>query len=391
MTHLPAGWTEVALGELMPKRRRSIDPRKFPDEEFSLLSIPAFDAGSPERVLGSVVGSTKQLVEPGDVLLAKIVPHIRRAWIVPHCDLRTIGSSEWIVFRDRSVDPGYLRHLLVSDRFHRSFMQTVAGVGGSLLRARPAHVANIRVPLPPLEEQRRIAAILDKADELRAKRRAALDKLDSLTQSIFLDMFGGPDWPSRWPTAKLKELCVVSGEYGAAVPSVPFDPNLPRYVRITDIDEAGQLSSDPVSPGGSAAEWSRFRLCPGDLLFARSGATVGKCYLHRSSKDEHVFAGYLIRFRPDPSVLDPEFAFGFTRSTSYQAWVKTQQRAVAQPNINAKQYGDLILPVPPLEEQRRYAQFCATVAERRRLMLGSAHRLELLSTSLQSRAFQGAL
>ena len=71
-------------------------------------------------------------------------------------------------------------------------MQTVAGVGGSLLRARPSYVADIEIPLPPLDEQRRIAAVLDAADALRAKRRQALAKLDSLAGAIFIDMFGDP-------------------------------------------------------------------------------------------------------------------------------------------------------------------------------------------------------
>ncbi len=97
-----------------------------------------------------------------------------------------IGSGEWIVFRDDSVYPPYLRQLLTSDWFHPEFMRTVSGVGGSLVRARPSNVAKIKVPLPPFQEQRRTAAILDQAKALQAKRRQALAKLDTLTQSLFL-------------------------------------------------------------------------------------------------------------------------------------------------------------------------------------------------------------
>ncbi|MCF5439869.1 hypothetical protein GIV92_25895, partial [Pseudomonas syringae] len=92
---------------------------------------------------------------------------------------------------------------------------TVAGVGGSLLRARPAEVAKIKIPLPPLPEQRRIAAILDKADALRAKRREAIAKLDQLLQSVFLEMFGDPVTnPKGWPMKFFGEVCESSFRNG---------------------------------------------------------------------------------------------------------------------------------------------------------------------------------
>ena len=85
-------------------------------------------------------------------------------------------------------------------------MRTVSGVGGSLLRARPAEVFKIQIPLPPLAEQKRIAGILDAADALRAKRREALAELDTLLQSTFLDMFGDPVTnPMGWEVRELKE------------------------------------------------------------------------------------------------------------------------------------------------------------------------------------------
>ena len=177
---------EAALGTLMVKRVGSVDPSKFPDEEFDLYSIPAYDRGSPEVLAGADIGSSKQLVSPGDVLLSRIVPHIRRAWIVGRSrGRRIIASGEWIVFRSDSTDPRWLRHYLLADSFHRQFMQTVAGVGGSLLRARPAQVATIQVAVPGLDEQNRVAAILDRADAIRVKRNKVVAQIDKLTEAAF--------------------------------------------------------------------------------------------------------------------------------------------------------------------------------------------------------------
>lgn len=129
----------VAAGFLMADSRSSVDPSKAPDELFELWSIPAYDRGAPDLVLGAEIGSQKQVVMPGDVLLSKIVPHIRRAWIVRPMSgaHRQIASGEWIVFRTSAADPAYLRHLLTSERFHAEFMATVSGVGGSLLALAP--------------------------------------------------------------------------------------------------------------------------------------------------------------------------------------------------------------------------------------------------------------
>ena len=132
----------IEAGELMSRRNGSVNPAKFPNEEFELHSIPAYDAGTPEVLLGKNIGSSKQIVQPNDVMISKIVPHIRRASVVgPSLGRRQIASGEWIVFRSEKVVPSYLRHLLLCDEFHAEFMATVSGVGGSLLRARPAQVA----------------------------------------------------------------------------------------------------------------------------------------------------------------------------------------------------------------------------------------------------------
>lgn len=158
---LPQGWSETTLGECQG-RTSSLDPRDFRDEQFDLFSVPSYSTYTPEVLYGSEIGSAKQIVQPGDVLLCKIVPHIRRAWTVPPArGRRQIASGEWIVFRDHGLDPNYLRRFVLSDAFHVRFMMTVAGVGGSLMRARPSEVAKIEVPVPPRAEQTRIVNQLE--------------------------------------------------------------------------------------------------------------------------------------------------------------------------------------------------------------------------------------
>ena len=230
---------EIELGELMPQEgRSSVNPADYPGEVFELLSIPAYDRGSAEIALGSEIGSTKQAVQPGDVLLSKIVPHIRRAWVVePSAGSRQIASSEWIVFRSKEADPRYLSHFLVSDGFHRQFMQTVSGVGGSLLRARPKYVAKIKIPLPPLEEQQRIAAILNKAGNLRQHANGQLCQAKDLLASLFIETIGEPRQnPHDWSTLPLAEAVQAGTDvtYGIVQAGEEFPGGIP-YIRTGDI------------------------------------------------------------------------------------------------------------------------------------------------------------
>ena len=372
-------------------RTTTVDPSQSPQEQFELFSVPAFDSGRPTAVMGREIGSTKQLVQRGDVLLSKIVPHIRRAWIVrSDSQKRLIASSEWIVFRGAGFVPEFLRHMLVSDWFHARLMRTVAGVGGSLLRARPAFVSRIQIGLPSVKEQRRIARILDGAEAIRAKRAATDDLLLQLVQATFSALFS-PN-ADRLGRQSLASLCTLAGQYGAGVASAPYDPARPRYIRITDINASGALNPERVGPGGEPKMRQSRTLEQGDLLFARSGATVGKTYLHREDSERAVFAGYLIRFRPDPALVLPEYVWAYTKTAEYRDWVKARQRVVAQPNINARQYGhDLQVPVPSLKLQEEFRSQLRSIEQQAMRVRLHRARLDDLVAVLQHRAFSGTL
>jgi type I restriction enzyme, S subunit len=195
MSELPNGWEMMRLGEIAA-RTSSFDPARSPGERFELYSVPSFSDRSPETLLGAEIKSAKQAVQPGDILLCKIVPHINRVWVVgPKTALRQIGSGEWIVYRDHECEPFYLCYCLTDGSFRERFLATVSGVGGSLLRARPSAVADIEVPIAPLAEQRRIVAKLDALAGGTARARAELEHIPALIarykQAILSAAFSG--------------------------------------------------------------------------------------------------------------------------------------------------------------------------------------------------------
>ena len=161
--------------------------------------------------------------------------------------------------------------------------------------------------------------------------------------------------PEEWECLPLKALCLKTGEYGANASAIPYSKEHPRYIRITDITEDGRLNNDNMKSIDSKRS-NNYILNEGDFLFARSGATVGKTYLHVSNGQKYAFAGYLIRFVPNPKKLLGNYLKAFTSTPRYWYWVQTTIRAGAQPNINATEYSLLNIPLPPLPEQKKIAE-----------------------------------
>lgn len=176
ITQIPESWTASTFGELNQFDSRSIDPAQFTEEKFELYSVPSFSLGVPEFVEGSAIGSTKQNVEPNDVLICKINPRINRVWQVGLSKhLRQIASSEWIGFRSNILNTKFYRYFFSSAIFRERICADVTGVGGSLTRAQPKKVSTFQVPVAPLNEQKRIA---DKLDSILARVDACRERLD---------------------------------------------------------------------------------------------------------------------------------------------------------------------------------------------------------------------
>jgi type I restriction enzyme M protein len=153
----------------------------------------------------------------------------------------------------------------------------------------------------------------------------------------------------KWDFVELGDVCKDRGEYGSGAKKIIYDGNV-RYMRITDIDDEGNLKAiDIVSP--SIIE-EKYFLQKGDLLFARSGS-VGRCYLHKLETGKYQFAGYLIRFKTDRNKILPDFIFYLTKSEHYWNWIKNQSKTGTLTNINAKQFSSFKIPLPPLEIQEQ--------------------------------------
>jgi type I restriction enzyme S subunit len=288
--------------------------------------------------------------------------------------------------QQEKLDPRYLFRWFSSGPIQktvRSFGQQTTNISNLNIERCLA----LAIPLPSLAEQRRIAEILDKADALRAKRRAALAQLDTLTQSIFVDMFGDPVGNSRWPVASLGSV-LTSMRYGPRFYDEEYAEDGIRIVRITDLSEGGSLDYKAMPKLRVAAQdFEKSALRPGDVIFARSGATVGKTALIRNEDPPSIAGAYFIVLRFDER-FDPVYADAVLRCPSVRAIVTRRSRQAAQQNFSGPGLRELPFPVPPSDLQREFSCKVTAVARTIRTNEASASGMDALFASIQHRAFR---
>ncbi|MBR4650668.1 MAG: restriction endonuclease subunit S [Prevotella sp.] len=205
-----------------------------------------------------------------------------------------------------------------------------------------------------ISEQQRIVTKLDEAFAEIDMIKAEAEKQLSEAKALFQKALSQAMTPKEgWKKKTLKDISVISGDYGLSVPSKPF--NGVRYLRITDITDDGELNEEYVS-ANIDGEVKKEPLVEGDILFARTGATVGKTLVYKKTFGECLYAGYLIRYRLNPEIIIPKFMHYITHSQKYYDWVLLNQEAAAQPNISAKKYNLLEVLCPPLSEQQRIVE-----------------------------------
>ena len=157
-----------------------------------------------------------------------------------------------------------------------------------------------------------------------------------------------------WKKCTLEDFLLEQPRYGINAPAVPFQKELPTYIRITDISENGRFLPNPkVSVNHHAV--SDFYLTLGDLVFTRTGASVGKCYKYREEDGKLVFAGFLIKISPNQLKLSSNFLFHFTFTQQYWKWIDLTSTRSGQPGINGKELASMVLYLPIKDEQQKIA------------------------------------
>ena len=390
-------WPTRTLGQIATITGGSTPSRT--QEEYwngSILWLTPTDLPMPGKGIADVSDTAGKITEEG---LAAISAQLLPVGTVLFSSRATIGklgisrvplttNQGFANFIPKNfVDAKYLAYCLL----HYTAEITALAGSTTFKEVTKTALKKFKIPLPALSEQRRIVEILDQADALRKKRAEADAKAARILPALFYKMFGDPATnPRNWNIKSLDQVIRGKPQYGANASAVEWLEGMPRYVRITDITQDGRLSQSGVATL-DLENWEPYRLVPGDLLFARSGNTVGKTYLYRQEDGLCAYAGYLIRFQADPEQVTPWYLFSLTQTGYYKSWVEARKRVAGQPNINGKEYSSLQIPCPPLSRQQEFTTMVESLITFQNKRVASKKRVDQLFNIILHRAFTGDL
>lgn len=349
-------WEQRKVGDLLIERNQQAPM----SDEYPLMAFIANEGVAPKgerydrsALVTDTVNKLYKKTENGDFIYSS--NNLETGSIGLNKYGKACISPVYSIFEPTGIaDSDFLGRRLVRKDFINAMVKWRQGVIYGQWRIHESDFLKIEIPVPSVEEQRKIGAYLDQLDNLITlhqrkyaflfrRFRAAISK--KLATSTF-----------SWEQRKLSEMCGTF-EYGLNAAAKEFDGKN-KYIRITDIDDASRefLLSDLSSPDICLDGMSKYLLSSGDIVFARTGASVGKTYIYRENDGIVYFAGFLIRAKVNQD-NDAEFVFQSTLSPSYEKYIRITSQRSGQPGVNAQEYGEYDLFAPSKEEQQRIGQF----------------------------------
>ena len=295
-----------------------------------------------------------------------------------------------IVLRIKKEYPRYMHYLLKSVPFQEEFYRNGKGIVADLWSTNFQSMKSIILPIPPIKEQVQIANYLDwkinEIDRLIQIEKEKIKQLDYKKQvSISIE------YKKINEQRRLKMLLLEPLLYG--INGVGKEKGKIRFIRITDIDSCGKLKNEKKLYIDDCED--KFLLKCGDILFARSGATVGKSYMHVNNNGLMSFAGYLIRARLDNKLVIPKFVYLYLQSEYYELWKKSVFIQSTIQNISAEKYSNLLIPIADKETQHKTIQIVNKiingVENYKTIVFKKITELELLKQSLISEVVTGQI
>jgi type I restriction enzyme, S subunit len=380
----------VRLGDVAVIDRTLLGPSEIQPSQIclGLEDIDSDDGSVTIKGTRERPKSTKFQFSEDHILYGKLRPYLKK---VARPAMDGVCSTDILPIRpSKKLDRNYLFHFLRTPDF--TAKATQAAVGVNLPRLSPSLLSTFDIPLPPLSEQKRIAAILDKADDLRAKRRAAIAELDSLTQAIFLEMFGDPVTnPKGWPFKNINQTCdLIVDCVNRTAPVVDY-PTPYKMIRTTNVKNGEvDLSETRYVTKDTFNIWNR-RATPqsGDVLLTRE-APVGEAGILRSS--ETVFLGQrLMLYRVNGHLLIPEYLLYSFRGGFLQNQFNKHGSGSTVKHLPLPICRSFKLLVPPISLQEEFSRQIKAIEQLKIINNANNSALDSLFSSLQQQAFSGEL
>lgn len=293
---------------------------------------------------------------------------------IEYSNYKGICSPAYIILRPYiEIDRLFFKFYFKTYKYIQDLNSKLEGIrDGKMINYK--YFSEIAMPFPTLPEQTRIASFFTVLDKKIAQLKQKKTLLEQYKKGVMQKLFdvktdcrpslrfkdeNGKEFP-EWEKKKLGDMS-VNIMYGMNAAAIPFD-GYNKYIRITDIDENSRrfIPNPLTSPDCEIEE--KYKLKVGDIVFARTGASVGKTYLYDSNDGNVVFAGFLIKFTVVKA--NPYFIFTQTFLASYNKWVLMMSMRSGQPGINAEEYKTLSIQLPCLQEQNKITNFLLVIDEK---------------------------
>ena len=330
----------------------------------------------------------KYALDENDILFARSGATAGKAFIYKREHGKAIFAGYMIRFRfdETRANPLFVFYYTLLSRY-RSWVRIIQRPSGQP-NINSREFRSFEIPLPPPDIQNHIVEIMQSAYAQKKQKEQEADALlDSIDDYVLAEL--GVEMPvveekkcfvvyanertgrrvdplylknishfrsikTPYSLTPLGKLLIDKPEYGANERAINGNPETDvRYIRITDIDDYGNLLNDDWKTAG--AIHPKYWLRENDVLFARSGS-AGRAFIYKSQLGRAIFAGYLIRFKFDSAKVNPSFVFYYTLTKMYKLWVQSIQRTAVQANINAKEFQSLKIPLAPLDVQNRIVE-----------------------------------
>lgn len=382
--------------------RVAAELKSLPDQEIAFLPMDAIgEDGSvryQERRRAASVLTGYTLFKRGDVLLAKITPCMENGKAAFLNDLATehgAGSTEFHVLRPGpDLDGRFLFYLIWNPAFRFKAQKRMTGSGGQK-RVPADFLKDLVFNCPPLAEQRRIAAILDKADAIRRKRQQVLALADDFLRAAFLDMFGNCfSNPKGWDRKPLGAISIKfsDGPFGSNLKSEHYTEQGIRIFRLQNVGVNELVDKDKAYI--SEAHFSslqKHRCIPGDVIIGTLGDPNLRAFIQPKWIDTALNKADCVQLRPDPRKCTAEYVCAMLNQPSTLAAASHLLHGQTRVRISMGTLRQLELPVPPLDLQQVFARlYREQEATKERLRQAIANEVTLFA-SLSQRAFHGDL
>ena len=331
-------------------------------------------------------------LKPGDIVFARTGATTGKSFLIQECSEDAIFASYLIRVRPKNtIDPRFLAHFFNTPDYWAQIRQQSVGSGQPGVNS--SRLRSLSVPVPPFEEQQRIATILDQADAIRRKRRQAIGLSDHLIQSVFFELFGDTWTNARgWPTGNLEDLCgnIVDCPHSTPVYS-DHQTNL-YCVRSSDIQQ-GKIdfgSTLQVSAEVFEERIRRYRPQQGDVIYTREGGRLGNAAQVPPSKNL-CLGQRMMLFSAKPLESTNEFIWALLNSPGVRKQVEYLTGGAAAPRINIADIRFFKVVKPPYNVQEKFSRIVAKIRETDVLCMNLNSRVEYMFTSIVGRAFRGEL